>query len=108
MKKTILALSCALGLSGCFGGAKVPDTLMTLTPAQARTAATTRTAAEGEAITVVVPTAARELQTLRVPVQESAVAVSYLVLLEMGWQLFFEDGTHYSANASGSKVKKVG
>ena len=78
MKKTILALSCALGLSGCFGGAKVPDTLMTLTPAQARTAATTRTAAEGEAITVVVPTAARELQTLRVPVQESAVAVSYL------------------------------
>jgi hypothetical protein len=35
-------------------------------------------------------------------------AVSYLVLLDMGWQLFFEDGTHYSANASGRTVEKVG
>jgi cholesterol transport system auxiliary component len=77
MTKTILALAAALALSGCFGGAKVPDTLMTLTPAQARPA-TTRTAAEGEAITVVVPSAAREIQTLRVPVQESDIAVSYL------------------------------
>lgn len=40
--------------------------------------------------------------------RQDASAVSYLVLLDMGWQLFFEDGTHYSANAGGSKVKKVG
>jgi len=78
MKKTILAAGTALALSGCFGGAKVPDTLMTLNSAQSRAAATTRSAGEGEAITVVVPTVPRELQTLRVPVHETEIAVSYL------------------------------
>ena len=78
MKKTILALGGALSLSACFGGAKVPDTLMTLNPAQARTAATPRTATEGQAITVVIPTVPRELQSLRVPVHESELAISYL------------------------------
>ena len=78
MKKTILAAGTALALSGCFGGAKVPDTLMTLNSAQSRVAATTRSAGEGEAITVVVPTVPRELQTLRVPVHETEIAVSYL------------------------------
>jgi cholesterol transport system auxiliary component len=78
MKKTILACGAALALSGCFGGAKVPDTLMTLNSAQVRTAATPRTAAEGQAITVAVPTVPRELQTLRVPVHESELAISYL------------------------------
>lgn len=78
MTRTLLALGAALALAGCFGGAKVPDTLMTLNAAQARTAATTRTAAEGEAITVVVPAVPRELQTLRVPVHETEVGISYL------------------------------
>ena len=78
MKKTILALGGALALAGCFGGAKVPDTLMTLNAAQARTPATTRSAAEGQAITVVVPTVPRELQTLRVPVHETELGISYL------------------------------
>ena len=78
MRKTILALGGALALAGCFGGAKVPDTLMTLNPAQMRAAATTRSAAEGQAITVVVPTVPRELQTLRVPVHETELGISYL------------------------------
>jgi cholesterol transport system auxiliary component len=78
MKKVTLALGGALALAGCFGGAKVPDTLMTLNPAQSRAAATTRSAAEGQAITVVVPTVPRELQTLRVPVHETELGISYL------------------------------
>ena len=78
MKKAILIPCAAFALSGCFGGAKIPDTLMTLNAAQARPAATTRSAAEGEAITVVVPTVPRELQTLRVPVHETELGVSYL------------------------------
>jgi len=78
MKKTILALGASLALAGCFGGAKVPDTLMTLSPAQSRAAAATRTAGEGETITVVPPTVPRELATLRVPVHESETAISYL------------------------------
>jgi cholesterol transport system auxiliary component len=78
MKKTILALGAALSLSACFGGAKVPDTLMTLHPAQTRASAAPRTATEGQAITVAVPNVPRELQSLRVPVHESELAVSYL------------------------------
>ena len=77
MKNTILGLGGALALCGCFGGAKVPDTLMTLNPAQARTAAA-RTAAEGQTLTVVVPTVSRELETLRLPVHETELGVSYL------------------------------
>jgi hypothetical protein len=34
--------------------------------------------------------------------------VSYLVLLGNEWQLFFDDGLHYSASANGRKVKRVG
>jgi len=78
MTRTLFALGAAFALAGCFGGAKVPDTLMTLNAAQSRTAATTRTAAEGEAITVVVPAVPRELQTLRAPVHETEVGISYL------------------------------
>jgi cholesterol transport system auxiliary component len=73
-----LALGAALLLSGCFGGAKPPPTLMTLNAAQARTASTTRTAAEGDAITIAVPNVPRELETVRVPVHESEIAVAYL------------------------------
>jgi cholesterol transport system auxiliary component len=78
MNKHILALGASLALAGCFGGAKVPDTLMTLNSTQSRTAAAARTAGEGEAITVVVPTVPRELATLRVPVHETDIAVAYL------------------------------
>lgn len=79
MRKTASALALALALSGCISfGAKPPPTLMTLTAAQAREAGATRTAGAGETITVVVPQAARELQTVRVPVRQSNIAVAYL------------------------------
>ena len=80
MKQTrsIVALGAVLALSACFGGAKTPDTLMTLSAAQARPAAASSSAAEGEAITVTVPNVAQELETVRVPVHESEIAVAYL------------------------------
>ena len=39
-------------------------------------------------------------------------SVSYLVLMRLGgrpqWQLFFKDGTHFSASASGRNVRRAG
>jgi cholesterol transport system auxiliary component len=79
MKKSLLGLGAALALSGCFSfGAKPPPTLMTLNSTQAREAGATRTAGPGETITVVAPQTARELQTVRVPVRQSDIAVAYL------------------------------
>ena len=79
MRNGLLAAAAALALSGCFSfGAKPPPTLMTLSSAQSRDAGATRTAGAGETITVVPPQTARELQTVRVPVHESEIAVAYL------------------------------
>jgi cholesterol transport system auxiliary component len=79
MKKALLVLGAALALSGCISfGAKPPPTLMTLNSAQTRAAGTTRSAGEGETITVVPPQVARELETVRVPVHQSDIAVAYL------------------------------
>jgi cholesterol transport system auxiliary component len=72
-----LAFAGALALSGCFGG-KAPDFYMALTPAQPLPAQAARTAADGEAITVVVPTIARELSTQRVPVRTGGTRIEYL------------------------------
>jgi cholesterol transport system auxiliary component len=76
--RPFLALAAALALSGCLSfGAKPPPTLMRLT-ADAQPAASSRTAAAAEAITVVPPSAPGELRTPRVPVRTGGTAVSYL------------------------------
>ena len=67
-----------LALSACFGGASVPSELMTLTPADTRPAASPRSAAAGEAITVVDPTVPQALRTTRVPVYVSETSIQYL------------------------------
>jgi cholesterol transport system auxiliary component len=76
--RMLAAAAAALSLGACFGGAKVPATLLTLNAAQSRAPAATRSAAEGQAITVVAPSVPRELETLRVPVHETEIGVSYL------------------------------
>ena len=77
--RPLLALSAALALSGCFSfGGKPPPVLMRLTAAEARPAGTSRTAAAGEAMTVIVPTVPQELRTMRVPVRTGGTGVSYL------------------------------
>ena len=80
MKQTriLSALGLVLALSGCFSfGGKVPDSLLRLTPAETVPAATSRTVAASEAVTVVVPTTPQELRTARVPVR-SGDTVAYL------------------------------
>lgn len=76
--KPIFVVAGLLALSGCFGGASVPDELLTLTPADTRPAATPRSAGAGEAVTVNDPTVPQALRTMRVPVYVSDTAIQYL------------------------------
>ena len=77
--RPLLALAASLALSGCLSfGSKPPPVLMRLTPTEARAVGTSRTAAAGEAMTVVVPTVPQELRTARVPVRTGGTGVSYL------------------------------
>lgn len=67
--RILIAGAAALSLSACFSlGGKVPDMLMTLSPAVPAQADAGRTVAGGEAITVLVPTVAQTLAAPRVPV----------------------------------------
>ena len=73
-----------LSVSGCSvggllgGGAKTPTTLQTLTPEAPDTGPMARTANAGEAVTVAVPAVAKELRTVRVPVQVSPTDIQYV------------------------------
>lgn len=75
--KLLAAASTLLCLSACLGGGG-PDQLLTLTAAETRPPAQPRTAAAGEAVTVVEPTVPQALRTTRVPVYVSETIVQYL------------------------------
>jgi cholesterol transport system auxiliary component len=75
--RALIAASAALLLAGCFGGGG-PDELLTLRAEQTRPVATPRTAAPGEAITVVEPTVPAALATNRVPVYVAPQTIQYL------------------------------
>jgi cholesterol transport system auxiliary component len=82
------AIALALSLSGCMGsllggGGKPPTTLVTLTPEVADPGQIVRTAATGQAVTVTVPSASRELGTVRVPVQLTPTDVQYVANLQL-------------------------
>ena len=85
MKLGFLApVAIALALGGCSlsgllgGGGKPPATLLTLTPEAADPGAITRTANAGQAVTVSVPSIAKELRTVRIPVQLTPTDVQYV------------------------------
>jgi cholesterol transport system auxiliary component len=81
MKRTriLLALGVSAALSGCisFGG-KAPPFFLRLTAAQEQAAGPPRTAAAGQAITVLPPISSQELMTPRVPVHSGNNQVAYL------------------------------
>jgi cholesterol transport system auxiliary component len=78
----------ALALGGCSlggllgGGGKPPATLLTLTPAAADPGEIARTANAGQAVTIGVPVVAKELRTVRVPVQATPTDVQYVPNLQ--------------------------
>ena len=76
--RLILPLALVTALAGCFGGAKVPDALLTLTPTAAAPAELVRGASAGEAVTIEVPIIPEELDQVRVPVLERPGAITYI------------------------------
>jgi cholesterol transport system auxiliary component len=77
-----------LALAGCSlggllgGGGKPPANLQTLTPEATDPGPITRTANAGQAVTVAVPIVAKELHTVRVPVQVSPTDIQYVTGLQ--------------------------
>ena len=77
----IVALA-ALSLASCFGGKKVPPTLLTLTSLAPAPASIARTAAPGEALTIDAPVISKQLSTTRVPALVGPTAVAYITGLQ--------------------------
>ena len=73
---------------------------------------TTPTSIPGDAVKVNSAAPARIVRTAARRSGRDPSSVSYLVLASFGdkaeWQLFFDDGLHYSASANGKKVRRVG
>ena len=73
-----IVAAAALSLAACFGGQKVPPTLLTLTSAAPAPASITRSAAAGESLTIDVPVISKALSTTRVPALVGPTAVAYI------------------------------
>ncbi len=78
LARSLTAPLAALALAGCFGGAKVPPVLLTLSPETAAPAQISREASAGEAVTIEVPIVPKELRSVRVPAQVGATSVAYV------------------------------
>lgn len=74
----LLPLFGVVALSGCLGGGKVPEQLLTLAPAAAPATTLARSAAAGETITIDVPVTPKSLKSLRVPAQVGDTAIAYI------------------------------
>lgn len=76
--KLLLTLLATLPLAGCFGGAKAPPELLTLTAAQSRAPGEVRAARQGHVITVTPPASPQDVAVNRIPVYVNATTVQYL------------------------------
>ena len=76
--RLLIVATAALSLTACFGGKKVPPTLLTLTSSAPAPASMVRAAAPGEALTIDVPVISKELNTTRVPALVGPTAVAYI------------------------------
>jgi cholesterol transport system auxiliary component len=86
--KALASIALAAGLSGCSlgglmgGGGKAPTSFQTLTPEAADPGAIARTVTAGQSVTIGTPTTAKELRTVRVPVQVTPTEIQYLTDLQ--------------------------
>jgi cholesterol transport system auxiliary component len=78
LNRLLVVALATVSLSACFGGKKVPPTLLTLTSAAPAPASISRAAAPGEALTIDVPVVPKELASTRVPALVGPTAVAYI------------------------------
>ncbi len=78
LARPLIVAVAALSLAACFGGKKVPPTLLTLTSIAPLPANIARTAAAGDALTINVPVISKQLSTTRVPALVGPTAVAYI------------------------------
>ncbi len=78
LARTLTIALAALSLAACFGGKKVPPTLLTLNSLAPAPASIVRTAAPGDALTIDVPVIPKELNTTRIPALVGPTAVAYI------------------------------
>jgi cholesterol transport system auxiliary component len=84
LSRILVPVALVLAVGGCSlggllgGGVKAPPTLLDLTPEAADPGQITRTATAGQAVTIATPVAAKELHTVRVPVQVTPSDVQYI------------------------------
>ena len=82
--RLLAPVSLALALSACSlsgllgGGGKTPPTLLTLSPEAASPGEFARAASAGEAVTINAPVIAKDLRTVRVPVQVTPTDIQYV------------------------------
>lgn len=88
LHRILVSAIVAAALGGCSlsglmgGGGKPPVTLQTLTPEAADPGPIERSANAGQAVTIAVPAIAKELRTVRVPVQLTPTDVQYVTNLQ--------------------------
>jgi cholesterol transport system auxiliary component len=73
--------ACSLG--GLLGGGKPATSLVTLSPEAPEPSQIVRTAGVGQAVTIATPSTAKELRTVRVPVQVNPTNVQYVANLQL-------------------------
>ncbi len=78
LARPLVIAAASLSLAACFGGKKVPPTLLTLNSTAPMPASIARAAAPGEALTIDVPVIPKELNTPRVPALVGPTAVAYI------------------------------
>ena len=74
----LFPLSLILALAGCFGGAKVPPTLQTLSAEGPPPASLTRSAGAGQTVTIDNPVTPNALKSVRIPAQVGDTAIAYI------------------------------
>jgi len=88
MPRRVAPIALGLAVTGCSlggllgGGAKAPATLATLTPSAPDPGTISRSANARQAVTIAVPVVAKELRTVRVPVQMTPTDVQYVTNLQ--------------------------